>query len=95
MKKYKNSRSMEVVRFLPRKIVIQTWFYNCQQYICLFDMVFEYIPGIHDQGMTLVLPNQLLCFCTFHIGLIFSFFPANLMSSTYTDENNPFFAMYE
>ena len=91
----KNSRSMEVVRFLPRKIVIQTWFYKCKQYICLFHMVFEYIPGIHDQGMTLVLPNQLLCFCTFHIGFIFSFFPANLMSSTYTDKNNPFFAMYE
>ena len=27
---------------------------------------------------------------TFHIGSMFCFFPANLMSSTYTDENNPF-----
>ena len=27
---------------------------------------------------------------TFHIGLMFCFFPANLMSSTNTDKNNPF-----
>ena len=27
---------------------------------------------------------------TFHIGLMFCFFPTNLMSSTYTDKNNPF-----
>ena len=28
---------------------------------CLFHIVFEYTPGIHDQGKMLVLPNQLLC----------------------------------
>ena len=27
---------------------------------------------------------------TFHVGFIFCFFPADLMSSTYTDKNNPF-----
>ena len=41
--------------------------------------------------MMLVLPIQILCsVLTFHIGSIFCFFPANLMSSTYTDKNNPF-----
>ena len=29
--------------------------------LCLFHIVFKYIPDIHDQGMMLVLPNQLLC----------------------------------
>ena len=28
---------------------------------CLFHIVFECIPDIHDQGKMLVLPNQLLC----------------------------------
>ena len=69
---------------------IQTWLCNCQQYLCLFHIVFEYIPGIHDQEKMLVLPNQLLLFSTFHIGSMFCFFPATLMSSTYTDKNNPF-----
>ena len=46
---------------LLRKFVIQTWFCNCQQYLCLFHNVFEYIPGIHDQRRMLLLPNQLLC----------------------------------
>ena len=59
-KKYENSRSMEVFQFSPRKFVIQTWFGNCQQYLCLFGIVFEYIQGFHDQGKMLVLPNQLL-----------------------------------
>ena len=75
---------------LQRKFWIQTWFCNCQQYLCLFHIVFECIPGIHHQGMMLVLPNQLLCLSTFHIGSILCFFPANLMSSTYTDKNNTF-----
>ena len=35
----------------------------------------------------LVLPKSTSLFSTFHIGLIFSFFPANLMSSTYTEKN--------
>ena len=33
----------------------------CQQYLCLFHIVFEYITSTHDQGMMLVLPNRLLC----------------------------------
>ena len=61
MKKYENSQGMEVFQFSPRKFVIQTGLCNCPQYLCLFHIVFEYIPGIHDQGMMLVLPNRLLC----------------------------------
>ena len=60
MKRYSNFPSMVDFQLLPRKFVIQTWFCNCQQYLCLFHIVFEYIPSIHDQGKMLVLPNQLL-----------------------------------
>ena len=49
---------MEVFQFPPLKFVIQTWFCNCEQYLCLFHFVFEYIPGIHDHGKMLVLPNR-------------------------------------
>ena len=35
-------------------------------------------------------PKSTSWFSTFHIGLMFCFFPANLMSSTHTDKNNPF-----
>ena len=44
----------------PRKFWIQTWFCNCQQYLCLFHIVFEWIPSVHDQWKMLVLPNRLL-----------------------------------
>ena len=68
---------------------VRTQLCNCQQYLCLFHIVFEYIPDIHDQGKMLVLPNQLV-YWVLYIGLMFCFFPANLMSSTYIDKNNPF-----
>ena len=35
-------------------------------------------------------PKSTSLFSTFHIGSIFCFFPAHLMSSTYTDKNNPY-----
>ena len=60
-KRYEYFPSMVVFQFSTRNFWIQTWFCNCQQYLCLFHIVFEYTPGIHDQGMMLVLPNQLLC----------------------------------
>ena len=34
---------------------------SCPQYLCLFHIVFERSPSIHDQGKMLVFPNQLLC----------------------------------
>ena len=46
---------------LLRKFPIQTWFCNCPQYLCLFHIVFECSPSIHDQGKMLVLPNRLVC----------------------------------
>ena len=60
MKKYEDSQSMEAFQFLLLKFAIQTWFCNCLQYLCLFDIVFECISSIHDQGKMLVLPNRLL-----------------------------------
>ena len=53
--------STVIFRLLPRKFAIQTWFCYCQQYIGLFHIVSGWIPGFHDQGMMLVLPDQLLC----------------------------------
>ena len=87
-KNYGDFPSMVIFQFSPRKFVIQQWFCDCQQYPCLFHTVFEYIPGLHNQGKMSVLPNQLLysLLSTFHIGSMFCFFPANLMSSTYTDK---------
>ena len=51
---------MDVFQFTSRQSVIQTWFCKCQQYLCLFHIVFECIQGLHDQGKMLVFPNQLL-----------------------------------
>ena len=71
MKKYEDSQSMEAVLFSPRKFAIQTWFCNCPQYLCLFHIVFECIPEIHDQGEMLVLPNRLLYSALFTSGQCF------------------------
>ena len=51
---------MEIFLFLPRKFAIQTRLCNCPQYLCLFHIVFECSPSIHEQGKMLVLPNRLL-----------------------------------
>ena len=59
-KKYADFPSMVIFQFLLRKSWIQTWFCCCPQYLCLFHIVSEYTPGIHDQGKMLVLPNRLL-----------------------------------
>ena len=89
-KKYADFPSMVIFQLLLRKFWIQTWFCTCQPHLCLFHMVFEYIPGIHDRGMMLVPPKSTSLLSTFHIGSRFCFFPANFMSSTNTDKNNPF-----
>ena len=74
----------------PRKIVIQTWFCICQQYLCLFHIVFECTPSEHDPGKMLVLPNQFLCWTLSTSDQDFVSFQPIFMSSTYTDKNNPF-----
>ena len=61
MKKYEYFEEMVISLIPPQKFTIQTWFCNCPQYLCLFRIVFECIPSIHDQGKMLVLPNRLLC----------------------------------
>ena len=86
---------MEVFQFPPRKFATQTWFCNCQTYLYLFHIVVECSPSIHDPGKMLVLPNQLLCLVPSTSDQCFCFFPANFMSSTNTDKNNPSFTMYK
>ena len=46
-KKYADFPSMVIFQLLLRKFRIQTWFCNCQQYLCLFRIAFEYTPGTH------------------------------------------------
>ena len=73
MKKYEDFEGMVVFLFSSQKFAIRTGFCNCPQYLCLFRIVVECSPNIHDQGKMLVLPNQLL-YCWFsHIGSRFSF----------------------
>ena len=43
-KRYSDFPSMVIFQLLLRKFWIQTWFCNCQQYPCLFHIVFEYTP---------------------------------------------------
>ena len=88
--RYTNFLSTVLFQLFLRKFRIRTWFCDCPQYPCLFGFVFECSQSIHGPGMMLVLPNQLLYGVLFHIGSMFCFFPANLMSSIYTDKNNPF-----
>ena len=61
MKKYEDFEGMVVSLLSPRKFWIQTWFCNCPQYLCLFGIVVECSPSIHDPGKMLVLANRLLC----------------------------------
>ena len=89
-KKYEDFEGMVISLLPPRKFAIQTWFCNCPQYLCIFRIVVECSPSIHDPGKMLVLPNPTSLSSTFHIGSRLCFFPANIMSSTYTDNNNPF-----
>ena len=79
---------MVISLLLPRKFATRTWFCNCPQYFCLFHIVFECSPSIHDPRKMLVLPNRLLCWVvsTSDPGFVF---PANFLASTYTDKNNP------
>ena len=57
-KKYRYFPSMVILQMLLLNFWIQTWFFNCQQYLCSFHSVFECSPNIHDQRKMLVLPNQ-------------------------------------
>ena len=89
-KKYAYLPTMVIFQLLLRKFWIQTWFCNCPQYLCLFHIVIEYIPRYTYSKKNVGSPKSTSLFNTFHIELIFCFFPANLMSSTNTDKNSPF-----
>ena len=60
---WRNTKILRVWKFFSSShgnSRLKTWFCNCPQYLCLFHIVFEYSPSIHDQWKTLVLPNRLL-----------------------------------
>ena len=81
---------MVIFQFSPQKFGIQTWFCNCPQISWLTShwrwVHTKYTWSRKDVGS--LTSTSLLS--TFHIRSMFCFFPANLMSSTYTDKNNPF-----
>ena len=60
MKKYDDFEGMVISLLTPRNFAIRTWFCNCPQHLCLFRIVVECSPSIHDPRKMLVLPNQLL-----------------------------------
>ena len=90
MKKYEDFEGMIVSLFPPRKFAIHTWFCNCPQYFDLLRIDVECTPSIHDSRKDVGSPKSTSLLSSFHIGSRFCFFPANFMSSTYTDKNNPF-----
>ena len=61
MKKHEDFEGMVISLLHQLKFAIQTWFCNGQHYPCLFHIVVECTPSIHDPGKMLVLPNRLLC----------------------------------
>ena len=77
-KKYADFPIMVISQLLLRKFWIQTWFCNCPQYLCLFQIALS-------TAQIYMIKERF-----WYIGLMFCFFPANLMSSTYTDKNYPF-----
>ena len=80
-KKYADFPSMVIFQLLLRKFSIQTWFCNCLQYLCVFRIVFECIPGFHDQGMMFTLPKQLLCLCRDNVKLFLDNMSASCFGS--------------
>ena len=79
---------MEVFLFSPLKLAIRTWFRNCPQDLRLLQCLWvhpRFKWSKNDAGS----PKSTSLLSTFHIGSIF-IFPANFMSVTYTDKNNPF-----
>ena len=60
MKKYEYFEGMVISLILPQKFAIRTWFCNCPQYLCLFDILVECNPNKLGQGTMSVLPNQRL-----------------------------------
>ena len=92
MKRCPRQVSLNKVAFLLllRRSKIQTYFCICPQYLCSFRILVECNPNKRGQGRMLVRPIRLLSQVLFHIGSMFCFFPANFMTSTYTDKNSPF-----
>ena len=87
------SQNKVVFQYLLQRFWIQTYFCICPQYLCLFDILFECNPNKRGQGMMSGRPKSTSFRSTFHIESMFCFFPANLMSSTYTDKNSPFLGL--
>ena len=89
MKKYEDFPSMAVFQFTLRN----SWFkhgsvtvQNIFAYFTLSLSASRFSWSRKDVGS----PKSTSLLSTFHIGSLFCFFPAYLMSSTYTDKNNPF-----
>ena len=65
-------------------------FRNCRQYLCLFRILVECNPSIHDPRKILVLPNRVVSSVLSTLDRCSVSFQPIFMSYTYTDKNNPF-----
>ena len=89
-KKYEDFPRMVIIQFRLRKFWIQ------KHGSVIVHNIFAYLALSLSTSQVYMVKNDVVCpkatslLSTFHIGSIFCFFPANLMSSTNTDKNNPF-----
>ena len=67
MKKFENFEGTVISRITPQKLEIRTWFCNCPQYLCLFRIVVECSPSIHDTE-NVGSPKSTSFLSSFHIG---------------------------
>ena len=91
MKKCSRQVSLNKAAFLQRqqRSWIPTYFCDCLQYLCLSDILKGCNPNFRGQGMMLAFTKSTSFMSIFHSGSRFCFLPAMLISSTYTDKNNP------
>ena len=93
-KKYQNSRSMEVFSS-PAEIRDS----NMVLLLSTRSLLTWHCPWVHPRytwsRKDVDSPKSTSLLSTCHIGEMFCFFPANYVSSTNTDKNNPFCSMYE
>ena len=73
-----------------RDFGIQTYFYNCPQYLCFLDSLVEYNPDRHGQGMMSGLPKSTSFTSIFHIGSMFCFFPSQFYIIHIHRQESPF-----
>ena len=84
MKKYEDFERMVVSLLLPLKFAIRTWFCICPQYLCLFRIVVECSPSIHDPRKDVGSPKSTSLLSPFHIGSKIVFLSSQFLCHPHT-----------